>query len=201
MSRGGARWGAGRPGYRVKAELVQRLDARQLARRGLLAGYAGFTWTWHRGGEPAGSIGVVIDPGQCMTLRYATSETGTRSEVAQRVDLLETRCHLGGVRQWFACPCCGRRVALLYLRWGRFACRYCQRVAYASQSEDELGRLWRKQSKIEARLGEYWSRPKGMRQRTYRLLVTALLECEDRREQGLAGLIEVAFGGLPPPVN
>lgn len=76
LSRGGSRWGAGRPAYRVKAELVQRVDVRQWARRGLLAGSASFTWTWSRGGDPAGSIGVVVDSGQCLTLRYATTDTG-----------------------------------------------------------------------------------------------------------------------------
>lgn len=185
MSRGGARWGAGRPAYKVKAEVVQRLDVRQWARRGLLVGFAGFTWSWQRGGEPAGSIGVVVDSGQSLTLRYATTASGARRYVVQRVELLATGCHLGGARHWFACPCCGRRVALLYLRWGRFACRHCQRVAYASQSEDELGRLWRKQAKIEARLGEYWRRPKGMRQRTYVRLLAVATECESRREQAL----------------
>lgn len=193
MSRGGARWGSGRPGHRVKAELVQRLDVRQWARRGLLAGSAGFTWTWHRGGEPAGSIGVVVDSGQCLTLRYATTETGERREVAQRVDLLATGCHLGGVRRWFACPCCGQRVALLYLRWGRFACRHCQRVAYASQSEDELGRLWRKQAKIEARLGDTWRRPKGMRRCTFSRLLGELVRLEDRRDNLFADLAASLF--------
>lgn len=168
---------------------MQRVDVRQWARRGLLAGSAGFTWTWSRGGDPAGSIGVVVDSGQCLTLRYATTDTGTRRDVVQRVELLATGCHLGGVRRWFACPCCGRRVALLYLRWGRFACRPCQRVAYASQSEDELGRLWRKQAKIEARLGDTWRRPKGMRRRTYERLMDALQDCEERRDTALAPLL------------
>lgn len=193
MSRGGSRWGAGRPAYRVKAELVQRLDVRQLARRGLLVGSTGFTWTWHRAGEPAGSIGVVVDSGQCLTLRYATTDTEARRDVVQRVELLATGCHLGGARRWFACPCCGRRVALLYLRWGRFACRPCQRVAYASQSEDELGRLWRKQAKIEARLGDYWRRPKGMRQRTYAGLIARLEHLETGRDNALELLVEQLF--------
>ncbi len=194
MSRGGSRWGAGRPAYRVKAELVQRLDVRQLARRGLLAGSTGFTWTWHRAGEPAGSIGVVVDSGQCLTLRYATTDSGARRDVVQRVELLATDCHLGGARRWFACPCCGRRVALLYLRWGRFACRPCQRVAYASQSEDELGRLWRKQAKIEARLGDSWRRPKGMRRRTFSLLLGELVRLEERRYGLFADLAVALFG-------
>lgn len=176
---------------------MQRLDVRQWARRGLLAGFAGFTWSWHREGEPAGSIGVVVDSGEYLTLRFTTTETGARRDVAQRVNLLATGCHLGGVRRWFACPCCGRRVALLYLRWGRFACRHCQRVAYASQSEDELGRLWRKQAKIEARLGEYWRRPKGMRFRTYLRLTASIRDLEGWRENLIADhMSKLGFSGF-----
>lgn len=199
MSRGGSRWGAGRPGYRVKAELVQRLDVRQLARRGLLARPDGFTWRWHRDGEPAGSIGVVVDSGQSLTLRYSSGEPGTRRNVEQRVDLLATGCGLGGVRSWFACPCCGRRVALLYLRWGRFACRPCQRIAYGSQSEDVLARLWRKQAKIEARLGENWRRPKGMRQRTYARLLAQAEDCDEKRERAFDAMALRLFGRCIEP--
>lgn len=162
--------------------MVQRLDVRQLARRGLLAGSEAFVWRWNRAGEPAGSIGIVVDSGRRLTLRYTSTETDVPRRVEQRVNLLATACALGGVRSWFACPCCGRRVALLYLRWGRFACRHCQRVAYASQSEDELGRLWRKQAKIESRLGEHWTRPKGMRRCVYDRLLAAVIACEANRE-------------------
>lgn len=83
---------------------------------------------------------------------------------------------------------------MLYLRSGRFACRHCQRVSHASQSEDALARLWRKQSKIEARLGDYWRRPKGMRRRTYDLLVAALVHYEELRETALGALIVDLFG-------
>ena len=72
------------------------------------------------------------------------------------------------------------------MRAGRFACRHCQRVSYASQSNDMLDRMWRKQSKIEARLGAHWQRPKGMRYKTYDRLMKELLACEDRREQAFA---------------
>ena len=67
------------------------------------------------------------------------------------------------------------------MRAGRFACRHCQRVAYATQSCDALDRMWRKQAKLEARLGENWRRPKGMRQHTYDRIFDAVMDCEDRR--------------------
>lgn len=201
MSRGGSRWGAGRPGTRVKAEYLQRVDVREWARRGRLIEPGSFLWSWHRGGVPSGSIGVTVHSPHALTLRYGFSEDGKQRTVAQGVNVACTPCPFGGSRQWFVCPCCARRVALLYLRGWRFACRQCQRVAYASQSEDAIARLWRKQSKIEARLNEHWQRPKGMRRRTHDSLISALVECEERRELTLETVFIRAFGLPLPNVN
>lgn len=101
----------------------------------------------------------------------------------------------GGTRLWFNYPRCTRRVAVLYMRRGYFACRHCQKVAYSSQSDDALDRMWRKQSKIEARLGEHWRRPKGMRRRTYDRLWGELMACEERRELALEQFV-ARFVGL-----
>jgi len=65
----------------------------------------------------------------------------------------------------------------------------CLGVSYASQSCDTLDRAWRKQSKLEARLGENWAWPKGMRHRTHEALLDALDDCEERRN---AAFIEAA---------
>jgi hypothetical protein len=70
-------------------------------------------------------------------------------------------------------------------RFGVAACRHGQRVSYSSQSGDVLDRMWRKQSKIEARSGRHWQRPKGMRLKTYDRLMQLLLACEGRREEAL----------------
>ena len=58
------------------------------------------------------------------------------------------------------------------------ACRHCQGIAYASQSDDVLGRAWRRQRKVEARLGENEQRPKGMHQTTHERLLSAIDNCE-----------------------
>ena len=87
------------------------------------------------------------------------------------VAIARTACPYAGTRPRFNCRRCARRVAVLYLCRGYFACRHCQRVAYSSQSDDALDRMWRRQSKIEARLGENWQRPKGTRQHTCERLV------------------------------
>lgn len=182
MGTGGMRWGAGRPGRHVKAEHCRSIDARRWARDGILqAGRSGgWAWTDPDTGERLASIGYSVGP-EAVTLIYSMGDTPMR----QHVPILATACNYGGQRYWFGCPWCGKRVANLFLRHRGFACRKCNRIAYASQSEDALGRTWRKQSKIEQRLGEYWQRPTGMHQATRDRLIAAMMECEERREDRL----------------
>ncbi len=53
------------------------------------------------------------------------------------VPLAWSRLVSGGRRPWWQCPVCGRRCGVLYLPpgAGRFACRQCYRLAYASQQD------------------------------------------------------------------
>jgi hypothetical protein len=85
-------------------------------------------------------------------------------------------------------------VAVLYLRRGYFACRHCQRVAYSSQSDGVLDRMWRKQAKIEARLDDDWRRPKVMRRQTYERLLDTLEDCAARRDAAFIVAAQRLFG-------
>ncbi len=76
------------------------------------------------------------------------------------------------------------------MRWGRFACRKCQKVAYSSQSEDPCACTWRAQSKIENRLGEYWKRPKGMRTSTHARLVDPVVFLEEQCDALLSFFVD-----------
>jgi hypothetical protein len=184
MAKGGMRWGAGRPGWHLIGEHCRRIDVRAWHRAGTLReGYRG-SWSWHRGGEQTGSIGYSIE-GACAVLRYAADGVG----ITERVTLEETPCHFGGSRTWFRCPRCTSRVAVLYMRGARCACRSCQRVAYASQSEDACARSWRRQARLEARLSQQWQRPKGMHNRTRTRLLEAIYACEQVREAALANYL------------
>lgn len=146
---------------------------------------------------PSRLIRVAVHGPDALTLRYTLTMDKVARNVAERLMLVKTACAYGGARQWFACPWCTRRVAVLNLRRGYFACRCFQRVAYSSQSEDDIDRLWRKRNKIEGRLGGHWRQPKGIRQHTYDRLVSALVNCEEQgghafalalsRLKGLAG--------------
>jgi hypothetical protein len=185
MTQGGWRYGAGRPANNIKAEQSMRLDVRDLAARKLLGG-RNFTWRWTNNyGEETGCISVTTFPGS-MRLDFSTNGTPT----VQRVAILTTPCHYGGTRPWLACPRCSRRVAVIYLRRGLFLCRHCNRVAYTSQSEDAIGRSWRRQGKLEARLGEHWRRPKGMHRATRQRLLDAIFACEELRDEALCAFAE-----------
>jgi hypothetical protein len=194
MGRGGMRYGAGRPGYRARAENLQRVDIRLWHRGGYLAAGRCFSWKWTRGDEPAGSIGVRVYGPDSLRLEYMVGEEGARRDGSQVIGLAHTSCGYGGSRPWFLCPVCQRRAGVLFLRSGRFACRTCQRVSYASQSGDLIDALWRKLAKIEQRLGEHWRRPKGMRRRTYDRLFAELVDCEERRDAALAHALSRLMG-------
>ena len=183
MGTGGMRYGAGRPGWLGKAEHCLRLDVRVWKRKGSLHSGSSGSWSWTNAstGQERGSIGYHA-VNNAVKLSYSVDD----SPRAQCIGIEVTACHFGGTRPWFVCPVRGERVAVLFLRAGRFACRHCQRLAYASQSEDELARTWRRQRKAEDRLGEHWLRPKGMHHSTYERLIEVIGDCEAERDRAIS---------------
>ena len=192
MGTGGSRSGAGRPGWRPKAEQHRNLDVRRFAAENMLRP-GSWSWVWKDGttGVELASIGVRGGVDR-MTLSYQVDGEA----VSCLVDIVKTECGFGGARPWFSCPRCARRVARLYMRAKYFACRHCQRLSYASQADDACGRTWRKQRRIEARLDENGQRPKHMHWRTYQRLLRGIIDCEEQREQWLAGAVARLMGGL-----
>ena len=197
MGTGGMRCGAGRPGYKVKAEHLLRVDIGRWHRGDYLRAGRSFSWSWHCGDEPSGNIKVLVHGADSLALEYMVGSDGQRRDGSQTIRLAHTACNYGKSRPWFVGPVCQRRAGVLYMRAGRFACRCCQRVSYASQSGDLMDRMWLKQSKIEARLGAHWQRPKGMRYKTYDRLKHVLLICEERREQAFLDFAAHFFIALP----
>jgi len=169
MGTGGARFGAGRPGYRAKAEQLMRVDIREWHRRGLLWDGGRNSWSWNRGGEPVGSIMFIVTK-QAVRLEYSISG----ADASQTIMRADTACHYGGTRPWFSCPVCQRRAAVLYMRGGRFACRHCQRVSYATQSGSSHDRVCNLYHRLAAQLED--GKPKWQRWATFNKL-------EDRFER------------------
>lgn len=185
MAKGGSRYGAGRPGWRRKAESSLRIDLRALIRKRLLEG-RWFSWTWTNShtGEEVGSISM---KGNLSQLELSFSADGLPK--AQTMTIERTACHFGGSRAWVRCCGCHKRVAVLFFGRGRFTCRTCALVTYSSQCEDSMARAWRRQSRLESKLEENWTRPSGMRQATYKRTIAAIMKCEDQRDMFLAAFL------------
>src|SRR5579862_873928 len=184
MGTGGSRYGAGRPGWRRKCEHLVSLDIRLLHRRQLLRPGTSFGWHWSRGGEPSGSVTVRIESGS-LNLNYQWTPTGG-APVARSTAfaLSKTHCHFGGERVWIRCKWCFRRCAIVYgvSSDGYFACRRCLKLGYSSEAEDLMSRLWRKQRKLEGRLGESYQKPRWMRRRTYERIWAQINDVEERKD-------------------
>lgn len=167
-------------------EDFRQLDIRALQRAGLLdqPGMSGWVWRDGRTGEKIGSIRIQVEADQ-LILHYQTRGAGENwREVTDSVPLDRTPCHFGGDRPWFRCPGCGSRRAILY-GGSHFRCRKCYALPYASQSEPEYDRLFRRGRKIRQRLGgelgalcPFPPKPKGMHWRTYYRLRSEVLKVE-----------------------
>ena len=172
-----------RPAYggRTTCESCSSIDVRHWHRDGRLRAGQYFSWSWTRGGEPAGSIRVRTEC-DAVVLMYRSRSWGASEwkSIEQRVPITWTACHLGGRRPWFVCSVycngryCGRRAALLYGAGELFACRRCYGLAYASQQETPVHRRIGQAQKIRMRLGgsanlcmRFPEKPKRMHWRTY----------------------------------
>jgi hypothetical protein len=158
-------------------------DIRQLARKGLLRPGNSFPYSWHSGGDLVGSISVQVDHDR-VNLSYQRTINGEAQQV--KCGLWITACPGGfGPRKMFLCPCCGKRCAVVYFGGNAFACRKCLKLVYLSEGEDAMGRLWRKQQKIESRLldgDSHYQRPKGMHWRTFNRLADKIDAIEQQKD-------------------
>lgn len=55
------------------------------------------------------------------------------SAIRQWVHLTVTKCNLGGVRLWFKCSDCSRRVGVLFVGEYGYSCRHCLNLTYKSK--------------------------------------------------------------------
>ena len=101
-------------------------------------------WLWS--GEDIGSCNLSVDYNNTqVTFSYTATDrwSGEVKEKNYSVNLLTTPCNLGGVRYWFQCPFCYRRMGVLFLfDTNDFACRKCVRLAYKSQNRRKFHRMF-----------------------------------------------------------
>lgn len=68
------------------------------------------------------------------------------------IQLTTTEPHYGGLRYWFSCNQCSRKVAALYCA-GLYVCRHCIGASYKSQMQTDIDRTHSKLDALRERLG------------------------------------------------
>jgi hypothetical protein len=170
---------------------------RWLKRQGYLQPGVMAPVTWQRGDRESGSISLMCDGNELtLTYRYRAYE-GNWQDMTQHVSLDQTPCRYGGMRPWFLCPRCSRRVAVLALYRTGFWCRHCHRLPYASQQEALIDRLWSQIRKLGQSIGApadespwMWRKPKGMHWRTFERRVARARELEQLRDAAFCIRVE-----------
>ena len=126
---------------KATADASCRLKMSYLRKRGMLIGEESIqkiVWTSSmRGTTTAIIVGVYLTGDPFAILMYTvTDRDGNKTDYDDKVNLVTTPCYFGGVRYWFGCPWCGRRVAVLYLAPGdvNFRCRNCNNLSYHSRN-------------------------------------------------------------------
>lgn len=150
-------YGSGPGGGRPTVEGSFRLELPRLRRAGYFKpGHrVSGTWSWSRGGEPSGSVGIacMVDPERASSMVIDFTRNG--EPVTQNITLEAVPMRFGGWRWYARCPFNGRRCTTLVLPNGghRFASVKAWRLPYASQNEDTFGRAHRRIAKANERLG------------------------------------------------
>jgi hypothetical protein len=116
-----------------------------LRKQGLLTGHVSTTMSWKSSMTgKVSTIGLTVSTidEPCVRFNYtAADREGYGEYYDYKVNLVTTPCNLGGVRYWFMCPSCYRRVGGLYLAPGRvcFECRLCSDLMYQSCRRSKRG--------------------------------------------------------------
>ena len=177
-------FGSGRKGSKRLTTHMLSMDIRTLARRGLLnPGY--FSLTWKRSdGQETGNIGIKAETDRLhLSYKYRHPEEEWLP-IEAVVEFDWTPCHFGGRRPWFRCPSCGRQCAIIY--GGKyFSCRSCHNLAFPSENENPIDRLYRKAWKLREILEAprdltrpILHKPRGMHWLTFERLTNKAHELE-----------------------
>jgi hypothetical protein len=149
------------PGRKATVEESCDLSIYRLKKWGMLkAGHTTTVVTWvssHTGKESRIGLEVNMTGEPHAKLTYSVTDgEGNTTPYDSKVDLITTPCNLGGVRYWFACPWCGRRVGGLYLSPGEyyFKCRRCCNLSYRSRNREAVEAWGHTSRQIEKLYGE-----------------------------------------------
>jgi len=149
---------------RAVVESCLPLDIRRLKREGGRLG-------WHTLSYSSGASISFVGTREALKLSYRAAG----QPVDEAIAVVPAAMHFGGSREFFLCPGCGRRFAILYSVHGYFRCRRCNQMAYRTQNETPHGRALLMAGKLWKRAGCEWGgdgeKPKWMQWRTFNRLM------------------------------
>lgn len=162
---GGINSGRRRSINRGSVEQFPAIDLRVLKRAGLLRpGECTYTTLcWRNQAPETLSARIFIDLSNTDDASMRIIGDGHGGIINQRVAIEAVPCPYGGFRVYFLCPQWGIRCEQLFLVDGIFASRKAHRLAYTSQSEDDLSRSQRKVRKLHRQVdGDFrYKRPRA----------------------------------------
>jgi len=164
---------------RETIDQMLRLDIRNLKKRSMLS-TGRYLISWSQNNDEIcarAAIQVLAGKGMVVSCKWQSDTTGLWHDMERGVRFARTACSYGGFRQWFVCPRCSRRLAVLVINPPHVVCRHCLDLSYACQNEHAMYRALRRRNKIGDRIGgsnpfdsSSGTRPKGMHWKTFNRL-------------------------------
>ncbi|MFT7223858.1 MAG: hypothetical protein ACI82Z_001401 [Cellvibrionaceae bacterium] len=158
---------------KATTESTKRIDIRHMHKQGYLKPSTHGELSWTCGGKPSGNIRFIAYS-RYLRLDYRFKQHDEEWQpVQQQIYYDYTPCHYGNSRQWFLCPKCHKRVAVLASDGPLFLCRHCYDLTYRSKNNNYIERLRDKRDSLGQRIfadfnGDYGcTKRKGMHQRTF----------------------------------
>jgi hypothetical protein len=182
---------------RLYTEDFRSIDIKEFNQRGWLDITGLTTLTWSRNGEKTATVqflvwtGVQFPSKPNITLRYKSRSNGADwRSMDYPIELQATNCNYGGIRYWFTCPECSKRVCVLY-NGDIFKCRTCLGLVHKSRNESALDQAIRSIYKEKDKLWpdmelcfydsvQWQDKPKWMRQHTFITKKIKLLPLENK---------------------
>jgi len=142
---GSTRWGWHKRAITV--EECRSLDCTDFRRKGFLGSgilqFGNVSW-FDNFDRMVANLGFTIatkDMSGFMELNYILNSMngGADESFRYRIGLQTTRPNFGGLRWWFTCPSCNRRVRKIYRppMADRYLCRDCHQLSYKSSQESD----------------------------------------------------------------